>query len=401
MNELYRQTNERFQKYIMPTYAPAILFVEGRGSELFDADRRRYLDCATGISVVNLGHCHPGVTRAIQEQAARLVHVSNLFLNPVTPKLAERMISLGFDGAVFFCNSGAEANEGMFKFARKWGSTRGKSHIISMVDSFHGRTLATLAATGRAKYRQGFAPDMPGFDQVPFNDFAALAAAVRPDTCAIVLEPVQGEGGILPAGADYLARVRQLCDEKEILLLFDEVQCGMGRTGSLYAWQHFGIAPDAFSLAKAIANGLPMGAFVAQRRWAGTLAAGQHASTFGGGPVVAAAALAVFDAMEKEDVLGNCRRMGEKLRAGLRELGKEYSWVRDVRGVGLMIGVELDRPAGALQQKAMEAGLVTLTAGETVWRWLPALNIGEAEVDEALALADKAMREYDRIIQSS
>lgn len=265
MENLYETTVERYRNYVMPTYAPKILFTRGQGARLWDADNREYLDFASGISVCNLGHCNPRVTEAIREQAGKLVHVSNLYMNEMMPRLAEKLITSGMDGVVFFCNSGAEANEGMSKFARKYGNATGRNEIISMDNSFHGRTLATLAETGRAKYRKGFEPEVPGFKQVPFNNFAALEAAVSANTCAILLEPVQGEGGILPADAEYLKKVRALCDEKDILLLFDEVQCGMGRIGTRFAWQSFGVEPDALSMAKAIANGLPMGAFIVKR----------------------------------------------------------------------------------------------------------------------------------------
>ncbi len=385
---------ELYSRYVMPTYAPKVLFTRGAGARLWDADGVRYLDFATGISVCNLGHCHPGVTAAIQEQAAKLVHVSNLFMNDVTPRLAEKLGTRGFDGVVFFANSGAESNEGMIKFARKYGQDKGRNQIISMVDSFHGRTLATLAATGRAKYRKGFEPDMPGFKQVAFNDFEALKQAVDDRTCAIMLEPVQGEGGILPADREYLKQVRAFCDEKDILLLFDEVQCGMGRTGTMFAWQNFGVEPDAFSMAKALANGFPMGAFMVRRKYAGVLTVGMHASTFGGTPLASAAALAVQEAFDRENVLANCREVGAYLVEELRKMTAGYAFVKGVRGLGMMIGVVLDRPAGALSQLLLTKNLVTLTAGETVLRLLPPLNLTRAEADEGLAVIRAGLAEY-------
>ncbi len=393
MENLYEVTAERYRKYVMPTYAPKILFVRGEGARLWDADGRRYLDFATGISVCNLGHCHPGVTAAVQKQAAKLVHVSNLYMNEVMPRLSERLIEKCFDGVVFFANSGAESNEGMFKLARKIGNQTGRNEIISMEDSFHGRTLATLAATGRAKYRKGFEPDMPGFKQVPFNDFEALKAAITDKTCAVILEPVQGEGGILPADIDYLKKVRALCDEKDILLLFDEVQSGMGRIGTRYAFQSFGVEPDAFSMAKALANGLPMGAFVVKRKYAGTLTVGTHASTFGGTPLVSAAALAVQDAFDNEGVLENCREQGAYLMKRLAEVGKQYPFVKEVRGMGLMIGVVLDREAATLAGLCLKQDLVVLTAGETVLRLLPPLNLTRAEADEGVEKIAAALAE--------
>ena len=399
MENLYEATVERYRKYVMPTYAPKILFVRGEGARLWDADGREYLDFATGISVCNLGHCHPGVTAAIQKQAATLVHVSNLYMNEVMPRLAEKLISNCFDGVVFFANSGAEANEGLFKFARKIGNANGRNEIISMDNSFHGRTLATLAATGRAKYRKGFEPDMPGFKQVPFNDIEALRNAITEKTCAVVLEPVQGEGGILPADPEYLKQVRALCDEKGILLLFDEVQCGMGRIGTRFAWQSFGVEPDAFSMAKAIANGLPMGAFIVKRKYAETLTPGTHASTFGGTALVSAAALAVQEAFDRENVLENCRVQGEYLRTRLAEIGRKYSFVKGVRGMGLMIGIVLDREAATLAGLCLKQNLVVLTAGETVLRLLPRLNLTRAEADEGIARISAALEELNTLIQ--
>ena len=250
-----------YDKYVMHTYPRAdILFVRGQGAKLWDGEGKEYLDFASGIAVCSLGHNHPAVTKAIQEQAEKLLHVSNLYMNENQPRLAQKLIENGFDGVCFFCNSGAEANEALIKLARKRGSEKGKFEIIAMNDSFHGRTLATLAATGRSKYRKGFQPDMPGFKFVDFNDLEAARAAVDEKTAAILVEPVQGEGGIIPADMEYLKGLRALCDEKDILLLFDEVQCGMGRTGKLFAWQNFGVEPDALSMAKALANGIPMGA---------------------------------------------------------------------------------------------------------------------------------------------
>lgn len=394
MSILKEITVEKFKKYIVQTYAPAMMIVKGKGSEVWDDENRRYLDFATGISVCNLGHCHGKVTKAIQEQAAKLVHVSNLYYNEVTPVLAEKLVSHAIDGAVFFANSGAEANEGMIKLARKFGSASGRYEIITMEDSFHGRTLATLAATGRAKYRQGFSPDMPGFKQVPFNDFEALKAAVTDKTCAIMLEPLQGEGGIIPADKEYLKQVRALCDEKNLLLLFDEVQCGMGRTGNVFAFKTFGVEPDVVSMAKAIANGMPMGAFLVRRKYADVLKVAEHASTFGGTPLASRAALAVLEAIEEENLLENCRNMGDYLMNNLAEIIKPYDFVKTVRGVGLMIGIVLDHNGGALREVMLKNGLIVLTAGETVVRLLPALNITKENADEALAIIKQSLAEY-------
>jgi len=292
----------------------------------------------------------------------------------------------------FFSNSGAEANEGMIKFARKWGSDKGRSEIIVMNDSFHGRTLATLAATGRSKYRQGFGPDMPGFKHVPFNDIEALKAAVDDKTAAVMMEPVQGEGGVMPAGADYLKAVRQLCDDNGILLMFDEVQCGMGRTGTFYAWQGYDVQPDALSLAKALGNGYPIGSFLVKRELANVLTVGSHASTFGGTPLACAAACSVIDTYVEEDVLENCRVMSGYLFGKLNNLVDKYPCVKEVRGRGLMVGIVLDREAAVLLPEMLKQGVIALTAGENVLRLLPPLNVTAVEIDTAVNAIEAALK---------
>lgn len=390
-SELYQKTSELQAKYVMPTYAPSLLLVKGEGSYVWDSEGTKYLDFASGISVCNLGHCHPKVTKAIQEQAGKLVHVSNLYMNENQPKLAEKLVKHGFDGVAFFANSGAEANEGMIKFARKWGSDKGKNEIVAMNASFHGRTLASLAATGRSQYRVGFSPDMPGFSFVDYNDIEQLKAAITDKTAAVMMEPVQGEGGVLPADSEYLKQVRALCDERGILLLFDEVQCGIGRTGTFFAYEGYGVEPDAVSLAKAIANGYPMGAFIVKRQYEKTLTVGMHASTFGGTPLASAAACATIDAIDEENVLENCRMQGAYIMEKFSELVEKYDCVKQVRGRGLMVGLVLDQPAGVLLAPLKEAGLLALTAGETVLRVLPPLNVTTEQVDTAVTLIDEAI----------
>ena len=395
MSKLYQETVERFEKYVMPTYAPKQLFVRGEGAKLWDDEGVEFLDFAAGISVCNLGHCNPRVTKAIQEQSAKLVHVSNLYMNELMPRLAEKLVRESFDGKAFFCNSGGEANEGMIKFARKYGNAHGgRNEIITMENSFHGRTLATLAATGRAKYRKGFEPDTPGFKQVPFNDFAAVENAVTSKTCAVMLEMVQGEGGILPADEDFVKGLEKLCREKNVLLLFDEVQCGMGRTGTLCAWQGYGIKPDAFSFAKAIANGIPMGAFVCNERLSGVLTPGTHGNTFGGNALATAASLAVFETIYKDKLLENAQEMGAYLRGKLEKLAEKYDFVKEVRGRGLMIGVVLDFPAKEILPVLREKGLVALSAGEVVLRLLPPLIVKREDCDKAVRIISAAFKEY-------
>lgn len=390
------KTIELQKKYLLPTYSPELLFIKGEGSWLWDAEGNKYLDFVSGIAVCSLGHCHPAVSKAISEQAAKLIHVSNLYMNEKQPVLAEKLIKHCFSGLVFFANSGAEANEGMIKLARKYGSEKDKTDIIAMEDSFHGRTLATLAATGRSKYRKGFAPDMPGFSHVPFNDIMALASAVTDKTCAILIEPVQGEGGVVPAEKEFLQAARQLCDEKQIMLLFDEVQCGMGRTGSFFAWQQYGVEPDAVSLAKALGNGFPIGAFIVKEKYREVLGVGTHASTFGGTPLACAAASAVIDAIDQENILETCTANSKYIFAGLDKLKDQFPSVTDVRGMGLMIGIVLDSPAAKVKKITEANGLLTLTAGENVLRLLPPLNVKKEEIDTALKIIEHALAQFEK-----
>lgn len=392
-----QKTTELYQQFVMHNYAPSdTVFVRGLGAHLWDARGRKYLDFTSGISVCNLGHCHPDVTQAICKQAQTLVHVSNVFMNENQPRLAQKLVQLfGADGgACFFCNSGAEANEALIKLARKWGSTQGKNEILVMENSFHGRTLATLAATGRKKYREGFGPDMPGFSFIPFNDLKAAKKAITSKTAAIMLEPIQGEGGVIPADETYLKNLRALCDEKNVLLLYDEVQCGMGRTGHLFAWQSFGIRPDALSMAKSIANGFPMGAVVAGPKLARVFTPGTHGSTFGGSALASAAALATLNTIEQDEVLENARTQAKFLTDKLSTFIGKYPCVKGLRGRGLMIGLVLDMPAAELLGILRKKGLLVLSAGETVMRLLPPLTVSEADCKKALKLIESALKEY-------
>lgn len=392
------EINKLQEEFLLGTYLAKQVLVRGEGARVWDAEGREFLDFTSGISVCNLGHCPPAVTAAISEQAGKLVHVSNLFVNELQPKLAAVIAEKTFGGRTFFANSGAEANEGMIKFARKWGAANGGRHeIICMRHSFHGRTLATLAATDKAVYREGFGPDMPGFSFVPFNDLAALAAAISSQTAAVLLEPVQGEGGIIPAEPEYLRQVRQLCTERGVLLLFDEVQCGMGRCGEFFAHQIYNVEPDAMSMAKALGNGFPIGAFTVQRQWEGILTPGSHASTFGGTPLACAAGLAVFAAMAQPDFLPHCRKMAAILRDGLENLKKQHNCVEDVRGLGLMLGLVMKQKAAPAVTAAAEQGLLVLTAGEeqNVLRLLPPLIITETEINQAVSRLHTALGACD------
>ena len=381
------------KKYLIGTYSPSLILVKGRDFTLWDSNGKEYLDFTSGISVCNLGHCHPGISAALQKQSTRLVHVSNVFMNENQPELASIISKKSFGGQLFFANSGAEANEGMIKFARKWGSSKGKYEVVYMTRSFHGRSLATLSATDKPTFREGFGPSVDGFIRTPFNDTQALERVISEKTVAIMLEPIQGEGGVRPATRDFIMKARELCDKHNLLLLFDEIQCGMGRTGRYFAYQHYQIEPDAMSMAKALGNGYPIGAFEIQRKWAEVLGKGSHASTFGGSPLACAAAIAVFDIIEKEDILFNCRKIGEFLKEELIRLTSKYDLIKEIRGKGLMLGLELNQPAEPIIQKSAASGLLILSAGENVIRLLPPLTIGESEVNKAVRILDCVLRE--------
>lgn len=384
---------EQYDKYVLGTYKPSLLIVKGTGSKVWDENGKRYLDFGSGISVCNLGHSHPAIAQAVSEQCTKLLHTSNLYMTENAPALAEKISKASFGGKVFFCNSGAEANEGLIKLARKWGSDKGRYEIICMEDSFHGRSLATLAATGRKKYREGFGPDVEGFHHVAFGDLDAVKAKISDKTAAVFLEPVLGEGGVRPGSQEFLQGVRALCDEHGILMMCDEVQTGMGRTGKMFGYQHFGIVPDAMSMAKALGNGIPMGAFTVQAKYEGILVPGTHATTFGGTPIACAAGLAVFETFEKEDVLQNCLKQSEIITEELNSLKSEYDFISEVRGLGLMIGIDVSCPTADVLTKALDKGLILLTAGENTIRLLPPLNVSDAEVSEALAIIKETFQE--------
>ncbi|MFT5127043.1 MAG: acetylornithine/N-succinyldiaminopimelate aminotransferase [Rhodothermales bacterium] len=379
-------------QFVLATYAPKHWLVRGEGCYLWDASDRRFLDFGAGISVCNLGHCHPAVTAAIQEQAATLVHVSNLYYNALQPQLAAAIAEQSFFGRVFFANSGAEANEGMIKFARKWGADQGKGRqIICMEHSFHGRTLATLAATDKPAIRDPFGPAVPGFSHVPFNDLDAIAAAITPETCAVMLEPVQGEGGVYPAAPGFLEGVRELCDDRNILMLLDEVQTGVGRTGSMFAYQRADIEPDAMSLAKALGNGFPIGAFTVQQVHADVLGVSSHATTFGGTPLACAAGLAVMQTLAESDILAQVPTKAERLVNGLKAL----PGICEVRNAGLLVGAEFANPVGPIIAAAADGGLLVLSAGTHVLRLLPPLVVTDDEIDAALAILNTVCAELN------
>jgi predicted acetylornithine/succinylornithine family transaminase len=368
----------------MSTYPPQpVTFVRGEGSYLYDSDGKRYLDFLSGLAVTSLGHAHPEVAAAISQQAVTLLHVSNLFGTEPGPAVAATLDRLlGGGGKVFFCNSGAEANEAAIKLARKAGG-RGRHVVVSAYGSFHGRTLATLHATGQPQKHEAFQPLPEGFRHVAWDDLAALEAAIDPSVTAVLLEAVQGEGGVMPASGEYLRGVRQLCDERGMLLIFDEVQTGLGRTGTWFAFQQYGVRPDIVTMAKALGNGVPIGACWARAEVAAAFEPGDHATTFGGQPLATAAARAVLEIMEREDVPARAKARGEQLMSALSGLPR----ISAVRGAGLLVAAELiDRAAPDVVTELLAAGLIVNAVTPTALRLAPSLLVSEHEVDEAVAI---------------
>ena len=377
----------------MDTYVRTATLVRGRGSRVFAENGMQYLDFTSGISVVNLGHAHPAIVDAIKGQAEQLVHSSNLFYNEPVALLAKKLHDVGLGGKCFLANSGAEANEAMFKLARLWGSQNGgRYEIVSMRGSFHGRTLATLSATGQSKVQKGFDPLMPGFAFAAFNDLESVKAAVTDKTAAILLECVQGEGGCIPATDEFVKGVRALCDEKGILMLCDEIQCGLGRTGSMWAFERYGVKPDAFTTAKSLGGGLPLGALVASPALSGVFTPGSHGSTFGGNPVACAASLALFKVYEEEKIVEHAAEYGELFRKGLEAFVEKYDQVLGVRGAGLLLGLVLKEPdAAKVQDELRNGGLLACVAGPHVVRFLPPLNMTESDLEEGLEMIGDAL----------
>jgi len=382
---------ELFANYVMPTYAPGLTLVRGAGVNVWDSAGKEYLDFTAGIAVCNTGHCHPAIRAALADQAGKLIHCSNLFYNELQPRLAQKISQLSLGGKVFFCNSGAEANECLIKLARKWGSATGRHEIITMKNSFHGRTLATMTATGQTKYQNGFAPLVPGFVYAEFNNLDSVRAAITPATVAVLCEAIQGEGGILPATPEFLTGLRELCTAKNLLLFFDEVQTGIGRTGQWFGYQHFGIRPDGISMAKALGSGFPIGAAAVTPELSNVFQPGNHASTFGGTPLASAVALATLETIEKENLLANANQMGARLMDGLRRLATTNPLITAVRGKGLMIGLELNAPAKPYEAKARGNGLLCIATGEHVLRFVPPLVVNADQIDRALAILTQSL----------
>ncbi|PZW47093.1 acetylornithine/N-succinyldiaminopimelate aminotransferase [Humitalea rosea] len=382
----------------MPTYNRADLaFEHGQGAVLWTVDGRRFLDFGAGIATTSIGHAHPHLVATIAEQAAKVMHVSNLYRVPQAERLAQRLVDSSFADSVFFCNSGAEANEGMIKAVRKYNSETGhpeRYRMICFEGAFHGRTLATLSATGNEKYLAGFGPPVDGFDHVPFGNMNALRDAIGPGTGGIMIEPIQGEGGVRPAELQFLRDLRATCDEFGLLLALDEVQTGMGRTGKLWAHQWAGIEPDVMSAAKGIGGGFPLGAVLAKEKVAQYLKPGTHGTTYGGGPLACAAGNAVLDVILAEGFLDHVDQIARKLWDGLEDLARRHPTViENIRGAGLLLGMKL-RPEISntdAQAAGVMEGLLTVAAGQNVLRLAPPLIIGDAEVEEALALLDRVM----------
>ncbi|MDI3518287.1 MAG: acetylornithine/N-succinyldiaminopimelate aminotransferase [Caldanaerobacter sp.] len=385
------------KKYLMDTYNRyPIMLVKGEGTRVWDSEGNAYLDFVAGIAVNSLGHCHPALVEAIKKQAETLIHCSNLYWNEKQIELARMISENSFGGKVFFANSGAEANEGAIKLARKYASLKygGKRYkIITAKNSFHGRTFGALTATGQEKYHKGFGPLLAGFKYVPLNDIEALYEAVDDEVCAIMLEVIQGEGGIHEATPEYVKAVRKICDENDLLFILDEVQTGIGRTGKLFGYEHYGVVPDIMTLAKGLGGGFPIGAIVAKEDKA-VFEPGDHASTFGGNPLACAAGITVLNEVTKDGFLESVDKKGKYFREGLETLQKKHKVVKEIRGKGLMVGCELDlEDASEIVLKALEKGLLINSVSHNVLRFVPPLIVTEEEIDEALQILDDVLSE--------
>jgi acetylornithine/N-succinyldiaminopimelate aminotransferase len=381
------------EKYVAHTYARyPVLLVRGKGTRVWDYEGEEYLDFVSGLAVCNLGHCHPKVVKAIQEQAEKLIHVSNFYYIEPQIQLASLLCKYSFADKVFFCNSGAEANEGAFKLARKYAKEKiGKDRyeIITMEHSFHGRTLATLTATGQEKFHKGYDPLMPGFRYVPFNDIGAVKHAIDSKTCAVMVEPIQGEGGVNCPSDGYLKALREVCNEKDLLLIFDEVQVGMGRTGKLFAYEQEGVEPDVLTLAKSLAGGVPIGALLMKNGVADSFKPGDHASTFGGNPLASAAGVAALTAILEEGMLENCQKMGDHFLSELGKVKGKFAFVKEVRGKGLILGMELKIEGGAIVKEMLKKKILINCTMGNVLRFLPPLIVTEEEINRVVkALED-------------
>ena len=392
-NEKSQEILGLYKANVMPTYAPSVAVASGKGITVRDADGRSYYDFTSGIGVQAVGYGNRKVTEAIQSQAAALTHCSNLFVNAPETELAAKLVALsGLGGKVFFCNSGAEANEAALKLARRWGHANGgRYEVVTFRQGFHGRTLATVAATAQAWCQEGYDPLPVGFAYADYNDLESLKAAITDKTVAVLLEAVQGEGGVTPATDEFMKGVRALCDEKNLLMIVDEVQTGLGRTGTWFAWQGYGVQPDLFTCAKALGGGLPMGALVSNAKLADVFTPSSHASTFGGNPVAAAAANAVISVIEEDGLLENATKVGALFREALQGFVDKYDKLLEVRGKGLMLGLVVDGDAKEVVDALAGQGLLALTAGANVVRFLPPLCLGEDDLEDAADMISDAL----------
>jgi predicted acetylornithine/succinylornithine family transaminase len=386
---------QKMKEVLVPTYAPSIALERGEGARVWDTEGREYLDFLAGIAVCSSGHCHPAIVAAVREQAGKLMHVSNVFAIPNQVEAAERLTQLCFGEQVFFGNSGAEAIEGAFKLARRRQWVDGKTErtaFIAANNSFHGRTFAAVTATGTPKYREGYGPMLPGVRHAPFNDLAAFEAEIgKGDVAAVVIEPIQGEGGVRPATEAFLKGLRAACDKAGALLIFDEIQCGLGRTGRNFAHERYGVTPDIMTLAKALGGGVPIGCFVTTKKIAEVMTPGTHATTFGGNPLATAAACAYLKLLVEERLAERAENMGALLRKLLGDAVGTRDDVKEIRGLGLMIGIELTRPALPVVAACAERGLLTARAGDNVLRLVPPLIITEADCEKAVGIIAEAM----------
>jgi acetylornithine/N-succinyldiaminopimelate aminotransferase len=393
-----KDVQKLYDQYVMPTYTRLpVCLVKGKGSRVWDLEGKEYLDFFPGWAVSGIGHCHPRVVSAIKEQARKMLHVANNFLNVKQAELAKTISEASFPARIFFCNSGAEANEGAIKFAKKYGSSTGRFEIITTKNSFHGRTLAAMTATGQEKFHQGFEPLIEKFRYADFNDLESVKKLVTDKTIAIMLEPIQGEGGVCVASRDFLEGLRKLCDEKDMLLILDEVQTGMGRTGKMFAYQHYDLEPDIMTLAKTLGGGAPIGAFVVNKKiQKEVLTAGMHGSTFGGSPLVCAAALAVFKTIKKEKLLTNTIRMGELLELEFKKLQAKYPVIESTRGMGLMRGLKLKEPSAAYANAAREAGLLINATQGDILRIMPPMTVTANEIKLGMKILDSVLAKLEK-----
>ncbi len=390
------QTRQLTEENHLLTYKRyPVTLVRGRGAKVWDSDGREYIDALAGIGVNSVGHSHPKVVGAITRQAEELIHISNLYYNRPQALLAEKLTRLSGLDRAFFCNSGAEANEAAIKIARKAGSLKGKTGtIVSMENCFHGRTIGTIAM-GKEKYSKGFGPMPEGFERVPFNDPEALERIVNDQTVAVIIEPVQGEGGVHPASEEFLQKARAVCDRHDALLIFDEIQCGIARTGEMFAWEHYGVKPDILTLAKGLGGGVPIGAVLLSEQAASAMGYGEHGTTFGGNPLACAAALATLEVIEEEKLDEKARTEGEYIMQTLRERTRGWEVIRTIRGIGLMIGVELNMKGADVVNRMLEKGVLSNCASDTVMRLLPPLVISREETDRVIDVLLESIRESE------